>query len=69
MTLKNLIKEVERLKSIKKKYGGGTIRNYAVTKLRGIKQTVEAVDNIIEEFTVFNERDEWEELKCLLQIK
>ena len=69
MTLKKLIIEVERLKSMKKKYGGGTLFNYSRTKLRAIKQTVEAIDYIIEEFTGFNERDEWEELKWLLNIK
>ncbi len=67
MNLKDLIEEVERLKETKRKNRGGTIFNYCRIKLRGIKQAVEAVDEMDKEY--FEVYKDWQKLKRILDIK
>ena len=70
MNIKELIEEVERLKETKRKNRGGTLYNYCRIKLRGIKQTVEAVDKdfVVVVQGVKKVRD-WLMLKKLLGVK
>ncbi len=65
--LKSLIKEVEFLNAYEDNH---TIKHEAELVLQGIKQTVEAVDNVelMQGFTLQEFKD-WQTLKKLLGIK
>ncbi len=70
MGLKELIKEVESLKSV-----DGSISSFTYQRLVAIKQTIEGIDECMSGWFIMNtsvcgiETKDWEKLKTLLELK